>query len=559
MKHTLLIAAAALLLSTPSTAQDFETATEAVANMGVGWNLGNTFDSHNGQRTTDVTKSETMWGQPVTKAELMAMMKRGGFGAIRLPVTWYPHMDSNGKVDAQWMKRVHEVVDYIVDQGLYCILNIHHDTGADNDGNSSWLKADMDVYNAVKQKYEYLWQQIATEFRDYDERLLFESYNEMLDTYNSWNFASYSSSNRWDATKAASAYEAINAYAQSFVDVVRSTGGNNARRNLVVNTYGACNGSGTWNTHLQDPLKQMKLPTDNTPGHLIFQVHAYPNIDVLANAKSEVTRMIDYLKTYLVAQGAPVIIGEWGTGDTGNDYLNHRARLLAFAQFFVQTAKANGMGTFKWMGISDGTSRSLPAFSQPDLAETIVKAYHGDDFQGVYPTEDDYNIIYTVNYTGSWQEMNIYSGTLNVSDYSGIRLVLKQAPPSGTLSAKFYGASNNSTQGITAASTLLKLPTNLGSTLSRVTMQYNKSGNYSATIVRIALVKKDGTEIEVKPTAFWGCTVSVEAELKPSGIDVATVSPEPADDRIYSLTGQRLSTAPRRGIIIRNGRKVFVR
>ena len=182
---------AAVVSVLTASAQTFETAYQAVRNMKVGWNLGNTLDAHNGSRMTDVVQSETTWGQPVTKPELMQMMKEAGFGAIRVPVTWYPHMDNNNKVDAAWMKRVHEVVDYVLDAGMYCILNIHHDTGADGDGHTSWLKADETVYAQQKGRFESLWRQIAEEFRDYDQRLLFESYNEMLDTYNSWCFASF--------------------------------------------------------------------------------------------------------------------------------------------------------------------------------------------------------------------------------------------------------------------------------------------------------------------------------------------------------------------------------
>ena len=96
--------------------QDFESATNAVKNMGVGWNMGNTLDANNG--SLQGLDSETYWGQPVTRPELMKMMKDAGFGAIRVPVTWFNHMDSSNKVDEAWMRRVHEVVDYVIDQGL---------------------------------------------------------------------------------------------------------------------------------------------------------------------------------------------------------------------------------------------------------------------------------------------------------------------------------------------------------------------------------------------------------------------------------------------------------
>lgn len=397
------------MLSVPMTqmsAQITETATQAVSNMGVGWNLGNTLDA-NGQQQTDVNNtaywggqgvdSETYWGQPVTQPALFQMMKNAGFGAIRVPVTWYNHMDAQGNVNAEWMERVHQVVDYVIDNGLYCIINVHHDTGADGSSFKSWIKADLDVYEAQKDRYRKLWQQIANEFKDYDQYLLFESYNEMLDDKSSWCFATFNYPNKYDATQAPRAYQAIINYAQDFVNTVRATGSNNASRNLIVNTYAAANGYGNWSTHLQEPLTQMQLPADDVADHLIFQVHTYPSLAngssnrTLQDIKAEVDGMISNLKTYLVSKGAPVIFGEWGTSnvDAGSGKTDYDLRpelMKQFLQYFVQQTKANGMATFYWMGLTDGTYRSLPAFSQADLAQTITQAYHGSDFQGEYPT-----------------------------------------------------------------------------------------------------------------------------------------------------------------------------
>ena len=387
-----------------------ETAAEAVANMRVGWNLGNTLDSNSGdvnnmwiEKWTQRTPKdyETAWGQPVTKPELMKMFKEAGFNAIRVPVTWYPHMeakfqltgtawdmandDIGTKIQAAWMKRVHEVVDYVISQGMYCILNIHHDTGA---GSTAWLVASEADYAKQKERFEEVWRQIAEEFKDYDEHLLFEGYNEMLDTYDSWCFASFSAPNNYNSSVATSAYNAINCYSQSFVNAVRSTGGNNAQRNLIVNTYGACNGSGTWNQHLQDPLKQMKLPTDNVSNHLIFEVHTYIGVTNLSNAKSEVNQIISTVKSNLVSKGAPVIFGEWGTS-TDKGYENYRSNMLAFARYFVEQAKANNMGTFYWMGLSDGEHRSVPEFNEADLKDAIIKGYYGDEgYQGISYVEN---------------------------------------------------------------------------------------------------------------------------------------------------------------------------
>ena len=403
-RKTILIALL-VLSSVTAWGTDFETAATAVANMRVGWNLGNTLDSNSGdannmwiEKWTGRTPSdyEKAWGQPVTKPELIQMFKEAGFNAIRVPVTWYPHMeakfDLNGTVwdmtnddigttiQEAWMNRVHEVVDYVISQGMYCILNIHHDTGA---ANTAWLVASENDYAKQKERFEAVWKQIAEEFKDYDEHLLFEGYNEMLDPYDSWCFASFGTSSGYNASVATSAYNAINSYAQSFVDAVRSTGGNNAQRNLIVNTYGACCGSGTWNSHLQDPLKQMKLPTDNVSHHLIFEVHCYPDVKNLSTAKSDVNQIIRDIKNNLASKGAPVIFGEWGTSTDGA-YDNYRSNMLAFARYFVEQAKANNMGTFYWMGLSDGEHRSVPEFNQTDLKDAIIKGYYREEgYSGV--------------------------------------------------------------------------------------------------------------------------------------------------------------------------------
>lgn len=538
----------------------FESANDAVKHMKVGWNLGNTLDAHNGQRVTDPKVSEIMWGQPVTTPELMQMMKEVGFGAIRVPVTWYPHMDGNNKVDAAWMKRVHEIVDYVISTGMYCILNVHHDTGADSDNTKSWLKADQTVYNQQKARYEYLWQQIAEEFKDYGERLLFESYNEMLDTYNSWCFASFAAPGQYNASVATSAYNAINSYAQSFVNTVRATGGNNAKRNLIVNTYGACNGAGTWNSHLQDPLKQMKLPTDITEGHIIFQVHAYPNVVSLSSAKDEVNQIFRDLNTYLVQKGAPVIIGEWGTSN-GNDYIERRSNVLGFAKYFVEQAKAYNYAPFFWMGLSDGTARSFPAFNQADLVLAILQAYYGSNYNPRLLTEDDFEITsYLVNYNQQWSELNLSSNDISLSTYKAIRLELGETPNSGYYNIKVYGEKDGKEQSsaVSSQTTTLQFNRNtLGTKSRRITLQYMKTGNSTLNVKKAYLIKNDGTEIESRLSPFWGCTMEPQSSKKPSGI-VTTTTNTKKDGAIYNLSGQRV-TNPVRGIYIKDGKKYYVR
>lgn len=483
----------------------WESAEAAVANFGVGWNLGNTLDTHidNGHDGSDWKYWETGWGQPVTTPELMLMMKNAGFGAVRVPVTWGIHMDASGKVFDAWMDRVHEVVGYVLDAGMYCILNVHHDTGADE---SAWLVADPSVYFDQKERYEYLWRQIAEEFMDHDHKLLFESYNEMLDSRRSWCYASFNGA--YDDAFARGAYDAINEYAQSFVDVVRDTGGGNIARNLIVNTYGACSGAGTWNAHLKDPLKYMKLPDDLLEDHLLFEVHAYPDIEYFNSMKAEVDDMFAALETHLESKGAPVVIGEWGTSSinpTEDD-------LVDFASYFVSKAKECGMGTFYWMTLSDGMARSLPAFNKPLLAESIVKAFNGQTTGYVYPSLDDYDYTYSVSYYSQWAEANLTEGPILTSDYSGIALVLGQEPGEGDLAVKMYGETEDKqtyAYFTDSEHTFSIDASRLGSCVDRITLQYMKNGEYSIEIKDVELIRKDGKRKTMPVSSFWGCTIEL--------------------------------------------------
>lgn len=488
----------------PAPDYEFESSYEAVTNMGVGWNLGNTLESLWTGDTDgrDWEKWETGWGQAVTTPALMTMMRDAGFGAIRVPVSWGVHMDADGKVYDEWMNRVNEVVDYVLDAGLYCIINVHHDTGADEE--LAWLVASSEGYAREKEKYEDLWRQIAERFRDYDHRLLFESYNEMLDEARSWCYASLGVG--YDAVMAADAYDSINRYAQSFVDVVRSTGGNNAERNLVVNTYGACNGAGDWNPHLLDPLKNMRKPEDSVEDHIIFQVHSYPTIDDLPAMEREVGKMLDDLETYLVTLGGPVIVGEWGTFSENPSLENY----CYYARYFVNECKMRGIGTFHWMNLSDGMYRGIPCFSSPEIAEAIVKGYHGDGFTPVIPVIEDFSLVYRVTFNKLWSELNLVSSTVNLNEYQGITFELDKSVAEGQFHVKVYGDQDGKEQygKFTGASPVINFNSSvLGTRAERITLQHLQEGEFTVVVKSVYLIKKDGSREKCTPSVFWGCNL----------------------------------------------------
>jgi hypothetical protein len=167
---------------------------------------------------------------------------------------------------------------------------------------------------------------------------------------------------------AASAYRGINQYAKLFVETVRASGGNNALRNLVINTYGACSGDGTWNSHLTDPLAQLELP--EAPGHLAVEVHSYWEADKFDAQKADIDRLFSNLDQHIVRRlGVPVIIGEWGGGNVSDEVA------ARFAGYFSQKAHDAGIAALMWMGLSDGNDRAVPAWSMPLTKDAILKPY----------------------------------------------------------------------------------------------------------------------------------------------------------------------------------------
>lgn len=114
-----------------------------------------------------------------------------------------------------------------------------------------------------------------------------------------------------------------------------------------------------------------------------MEVHSYPSIKNLSSAKSEVRNMFKDLDTYIIKQkGVPVILGEWGSSET-DAYTNYRSNKIDFCQYVVEQAKAKNIPTFYWMGLSDGESRSIPQFNEPELVNAIVKGYYG--YNGYLP------------------------------------------------------------------------------------------------------------------------------------------------------------------------------
>lgn len=314
-----------LCLSAVKQYQKYE-AVRFVVDMGAGWNLGNSLDAHKRGAGYAPRIYEEYWGNPVTTSEMMAEVKRAGFGTVRIPVTWYEHMDERGIIDQLWLERVSEVVDAVLDNQMYAIINIHHDP---------WF--DPSEENAVRAEKQLrsCWSQITDYFAGYDERLLFEAMNEprLTGTEYEWTAGT-------DAARAV-----VNRLNAAFVETIRTAGGSHKKRYLLVPTYcGYSDG---------EAINAMRLPKDK---RLIISIHEYKPYDFALNDygtthwnadnpndTGEIDRIMARLHKRFVRKGIPVIITEFGAVDKDN--LQDR---LSWTAYYVKAAQKHKVGYIWW-------------------------------------------------------------------------------------------------------------------------------------------------------------------------------------------------------------------
>ncbi len=276
------------------------TAEQITEEMGAGWNLGNTFDGHTG-----LTPSETAWQNDKTTQELITAVHNAGFNSVRVPVTWGTMIleeedaatgEITYSIDEAWLSRVQDVVDMAISEGMYVVLNMHHDGAMNETGYLGWVHLTEDPFDPIKNKFAGMWGAIAERFKNYDEHLIFESMNEVKP----------SDQSKWTI---AQGMQRINELNQAFADTVRASGGNNEKRWLSV--PGVYTNIG-WIT---DEKNGFTLPADETEGsdNYFVAVHSYPNISSQSTALS-VAKELSLMTEHFVSKGIPVILGEYGFG-----------------------------------------------------------------------------------------------------------------------------------------------------------------------------------------------------------------------------------------------------
>ena len=361
-------------------------ASQLVADMGAGWNLGNALEANN-----NGIPSETAWGNPTVTQALIDRVRASGFRTIRVPVSYLGHIGAgpNYTVNASWLNRIQEIVDYAHSRGLYVLINMHGDGYKTVTG--SWLICDAADQTTIKDKYQKVWQQIATRFQSYNDRLIFESMNENFD-------GQYGNPTQ-------PCYSNINAYNQIFVDTVRRTGGTNASRWLLVPG---------WNTNIDHTVGSgFLIPTDQNRSssipaneqRLMISVHYYDPWDFAGQEDGNITQwgagatnparkstwgQEDFLDGQLkkmydkfVTRGYPVFVGEYGSIDkTTYDSANNRYR-ADYARTLVSVAKKYGAATAYWDNGWNGQhgfglfNRSSNTVTQQGIIDAILSAVGG--------------------------------------------------------------------------------------------------------------------------------------------------------------------------------------
>lgn len=325
-----------------------------VQDMQPGWNLGNSLDS--------VGADETAWGNPrITKA-LIDQIAAQGYKSIRIPVTWNEHIGSapDYTINAAYMDRVQEVVDWALDADLYVMINVHHDSWL-------WISHMENNRHEVMAKYNALWTQIANRFKHHSNKLMFESVNEPRFTDGG-------------TTNEITAFRMLDELNMSFHQIVRGSGATNAKRPLVLSTLEAS----PTQERMNELYKTMNKLNDS---NLIATVHYYGfwpfSVNIAGYTRFEEDTRNDIEQTFnnvydtFIARGIPVILGEYGLlgFDQSTDVIEHGEK-LKFFEYLTHYLKQKNITHMLW---DNGQHFQRTAFSwnDPELYNIMKAGWSG--------------------------------------------------------------------------------------------------------------------------------------------------------------------------------------
>ena len=338
------------------------TASQLASKMGKAWNLGNALDS-----TTDGAADETLWNNkfPVSKPMFDAV-KASGFDTVRIPVSYMDKIVyENGKytVDDTYMARVKQVVNVAIAAGLYVVIDVHNDGG--NGVQGMWLDITKTgtEFNNIKNKFSDLWTDIAVNFADYDQKLIFEGFNEL----NNGNY---------NTAPTIEQLSNVNTLNNTFLEAVRNAGGKNTDRVLIVAGY---------NTNIDYAISGFAKPNDTASDRLMLSVHYYEPSDFTLNENGTdewdedietIEAKFKKISDFAKSKNMPVFIGEYGAIDKDN--IDSREMYLSAINVL---SNKHGIVTAYWdngfTGIYGFALFDRETNSVTESGETIISAIMG--------------------------------------------------------------------------------------------------------------------------------------------------------------------------------------
>jgi aryl-phospho-beta-D-glucosidase BglC (GH1 family) len=386
----------------------------AVAAMQPGWNLGNSLDA--------TGSDETSWGNPRITEALLDNVKAQGFKSIRIPVTWGQHQGGapGYTIDAAYLNRVKEVVDWALADGFYVLLNIHHDSW-------QWISAMPSDHDGVLARYNAIWTQLADKFKSSSAKLVYESINEPTFTGSSG-----------DAQNATLLAE-LNT---SFHGIVRRSGGGNADRLLVLPTLHTSADQArvdeltTTMNSLNDPNL---IATVHYYGYWPFSVNIAGGTLFDATVQKDLTDAFDRVYNSFIARGIPVILGEYGllgfdtntgTVEQGEklkyfEFLGHHARTKKITTMLWDNGQHLGRTSFQWSDpelfaqvksswtTRSGTASTDQVFNSKSsaiTAKTITLNLNGTTFTGLRQGTTD--LVRGTDYTVQGDQLTLTAAAL---------------------------------------------------------------------------------------------------------------------------------------------------
>ena len=352
---------------------DSITSEQLVKEMGFGWNLGNTLDANNNTVKTvkEGLESETSWENPLTTEEMIKEIVTKGFRTIRLPTTWHNHLiDEKYTIDPKWMERVKTIVDWAINNGLYVILNTHHDNAQYSEDPITYGEGYYPARKDIKESEKFIynvWRQIAIAFNNgYDHHLIFEGLNEPRLVGNEYEW-SYNSSE----PVCVEAGKVLNEYMRLIVKAIRETGGNNEKRFIMITPL-AAGYSFAVNSTVIFPDDSKYNKNNNK---LLLSVHMYTPYDFALNGDMEYTKFTDEYKEELyedfvnlykkyISLGHNIVIGEMGTVNKNN--IEERK---AWGEYYIKNIRKLHMACVLW---DNGR------FNNTESASEIFGSFHRD-------------------------------------------------------------------------------------------------------------------------------------------------------------------------------------